>query len=246
MRMSEYLEKRKYENPKNATNGPFQFAHSSADAFSWLEENPKQLRAFHAWVHGQREDRPSWTSFYPVQERLTNDLKLEGDSSALVDVGGGTGQVLEEFNACVPNWKGRLVLEERPSVIDHARAVNVHQKIELRVHDFFQEQPVKGARAYYMRYILHDWGDESALTILGHLKDAMEPEYSRVLINEIVMADQGAAWQHTSLDLFMMALLTNYERTEQEWRDLIQRAGLKVGGIWSKGIGNESLIEVYL
>lgn len=61
-----------------------------------------------------------------------------------------------------------------------------------------------------------------------------------------VLADEGAAWQHVSLDLFMMALLSARERTEREWRQLIESVGLQIRRIYSKGEGNEGLIEVVL
>jgi hypothetical protein len=61
-----------------------------------------------------------------------------------------------------------------------------------------------------------------------------------------VIADQKAAWQHLSLDLFMMALVAAQERTESEWRNLIEGCGLKITNIYNKGEGNEGLIEVEL
>ena len=74
------------------------------------------------------------------------------------------------------------------------------------MHDFFTPQPVKGAKAYYMHSVLHEWTDDNAHRILTHLKEALKPGYSKFLINENVVADQGADWKITSLDLTMMAM----------------------------------------
>ena len=52
-----------------------------------------------------------------------------------------------------------------------------------------------GARAYYMHSVLHDWPDEVAATILGRVKDAMRPGYSRLLINENVIPPEHAQWE---------------------------------------------------
>jgi hypothetical protein len=49
-----------------------------------------------------------------------------------------------------------------------------------------------------------------------------------------------------SLDIFMMAQASAQERTESAWRALIDSCGLVVAGIFSKGEGNEGLIEVIL
>jgi hypothetical protein len=61
-----------------------------------------------------------------------------------------------------------------------------------------------------------------------------------------VVADENAAWQHVGLDLFMMGLAASQERTESEWHELIESCGMKIEGIYTKGEGNESLIEVVL
>ncbi|ETS84275.1 hypothetical protein PFICI_02300 [Pestalotiopsis fici W106-1] len=72
----------------------------------------------------------------------------------------------------------------------------------------------------------------------------MEPGYSKILINDCIVEDEGAAWQHVALDMFMMAQLAARERTEREWHALIESCGLKIVGIYNKGQGNEGLIEV--
>ena len=71
----------------------------------------------------------------------------------------------------------------------------------------------------------------------------MQPGYSKLLINENVVPDIGAAWSITSMDWLMMALGAVRERTETQWRDLLGQAGLTVTGIWMDEQGTESLIE---
>ncbi|KAI0838306.1 S-adenosyl-L-methionine-dependent methyltransferase [Hypoxylon sp. FL0890] len=244
--MPAYLKNTKYQNPEDALNGPFQYANKCGSAFVWLSERPEVFQAFHKYVHALRIHRPSWVDFYPVQEHLVEGLRTEGDASALIDVGGGTGQILQDFHASVPQYTGRLVLQETPEVIAAATSLGVGKdsRIELQVHDFFTPQPIKGARAYFMRSVLHDWPDEQCRKILGHLKDAMEPGYSKILISDCVISDENAAWQHVSMDIFMMAQVSSRERTESEWYALIESCGLKIAAIYNKGHGNEGLIEV--
>jgi hypothetical protein len=97
---------------------------------------------------------------------------------------------LQDFRASVPEYTGRLVLQELPEVIAAAKRMGVGEDggIELQVHDFFKPQPVRGARVYFMRSVLHDWADEQCRMILGQLKDAMEPGYSKILISDCVSA----------------------------------------------------------
>lgn len=127
---------------------------------------------------------------YPIKERLIDGLKMDGDSSVFVDIGGGTGQILEDFHTSVPEYAGRLVLQELPEVINAVIAsgskLAQDSRFELQTHDFFTRQPIRGARAYFMRSVLHDWQDDKCRAILNHLKDAMEPGYSRILISDCV------------------------------------------------------------
>ncbi len=81
------------------------------------------------------------------------------------------------------------------------------------------------------------------LKILSNIVPAMTPGYSKLLINENVVPDFGAAWPITSMDWLMMALGAVKERTEKQWRGLLQQAGLEVKGIWTYEQGTESLIE---
>lgn len=190
-KLPSYLRNTKFQNPDNAIQGPFQFGHGwTGHAFGWLTEHPEVFQAFHGYVYALRKHRPAWSEMYPVKERLIDELKMDGDSSVFVDIGGGTGQILEDFHTSVPDYAGRLVLQELPEVINAVVAsgskLAQDSRFELQTHDFFTRQPIRGARAYFMRSVLHDWQDDKCRAILNHLKDAMEPGYSRILISDCV------------------------------------------------------------
>ena len=51
--------------------------------------------------------------------------------------------------------------------------------------DFFTSVPA-GADAYILSHIIHDWDEDQCLTILGHVRKAMNPA-SRLLIVEMVL-----------------------------------------------------------
>ena len=84
-----------------------------------------------------------------------------------------------------------------------------------------------GARFYYMRNVLHNHPDDRCHTILQHTVGAMDRD-SIVLIDEMVLPDVGAHWEATQLDIWMMASLNAMERTEKQWRVLLESVGLKV------------------
>ncbi|PHH92320.1 hypothetical protein CDD83_7909 [Cordyceps sp. RAO-2017] len=163
----------------------------------------------------------------------------------LVDVGGGYGHDLEEFHGKYPDAPGRLVLQDLARVLD-----KVHRRsaaIQYMEYDFLTEQPVWGARAYYLHQILHDYPDERCADIVERVKGAMKPGYSKLLINEHIIPDVGASWEATYLDIYMMTLFSARERTENEWRNLLEkRCGMKILAFWNPGSGVEGIIECEL
>jgi hypothetical protein len=83
--------------------------------------------------------------FYPVEENLVKGAKMTEDSTFLVDIGGGKGHDLQELRRKHPNLPGKLVLQDVKGVIEEASASGLEKKIVPMEHDFFTEQPIKGA-----------------------------------------------------------------------------------------------------
>ena len=103
-----------------------------------------------------------------------------------------------------------------------------------------------GARAYYMHSILHDWADDDCLKILGNLVTVMKPSYSKLLIQEFVVPDQGAIWPMTSLDIQLMIALSAFQRTKAQFETLLNSVGLKITNIYKHPIGQDSVVEAEL
>ena len=259
-----HLSKTQYKNPDNPVDGSFQLGHGTKDHFfAWTSERPERLTQFQHHMSGYRTGRPSWMDidFYPVEENLVKGAKTEEDSVFLVDVGGGKGHDLEELNRKHPKVPGKLVLQDVEEVIAEAQAANLDKKIVPKVHDFFTKQDLVGmypkmkdihrltslgARAYYMHSCLHDWPDPKAHEILTNLKPGLTRGYSKLLINENVIPDEGAHWLSTALDMIMMTNFSSSERTAQHWQELLEGAGFKIVKIWTYEPGVESLIEAEL
>ena len=74
----------------------------------------------------------------------------------------------------------------------------------------------------------------------------MKPGYSKLLLNELVVPDTGAGIVLTELDLTMMCAHGAEERSEGQWRDMLDQAGLKVVKIWTSAQETESIIEAEL
>ncbi|KAF2458074.1 S-adenosyl-L-methionine-dependent methyltransferase [Lineolata rhizophorae] len=231
-RLPAYVASTGYKNPSDPMDGPFQFAiGEKKHGWQYARERPQLMAALQNHMAGLRDARPRWTDpgFYPFAERLEEGIKLDGDAGAVVDVGGGMGHDLEAVMAARPRFPGKLVLQELPQVVARCKD---NGKFEAMEHDFYKPQPVKGARAYLLHSILHGCSDEQCKVVLSHLRDAMEPGYSRLLVDELVVPEMAASWKVTSMDLYVMALSSNGERTEAQYRQLLETAGLEVTGIF--------------
>ena len=72
----------------------------------------------------------------------------------------------------------------------------------------------------------------------------MKPGYSKIILNELVLPDKGMSLTAAQLDITMMAALAATERTERQWRELIDPVGLRIEKIWTKVVEEESIIEL--
>ena len=73
----------------------------------------------------------------------------------------------------------------------------------------------------------------------------MEPGYSKLLINDWIIPDEGAALYPSLLDINMMGLFSSMERTESQWKELLASEGFEIVKMWSIP-GNEGCIEAEL
>ena len=85
--------------------------------------------------------------------------------------------------------------------------------IEAMKHDFFKPQPVRNAKAYYLRTVLHDWPDKQAREILSNIRGTMS-KHSILLINENALPDDNVPLYPAELDISMLVLFSSLERTK--------------------------------
>ncbi|RDW63706.1 hypothetical protein BP6252_11251 [Coleophoma cylindrospora] len=246
--LPKFLLDTKYRNCTDPMKSAFQAGHDTTlSAFEWFSTTPGQLELLTTHMAGYNRTLTRWMDkgCYPVEKNLGIGLSKEEEAVLLVDVGGGSGHDILDFHKQYSGISGRLILQDRPDVI--ASTKDFPDRIEKMPYDFFTEQPIKGARAYYLHFILHDWPDSTCLDILKNLKPALKKGYSKILINEYVVPAQNAHYSVTGLDIMMMSLFASMERTEEAWRKLIEEeAGLKIVAIWTYERGTDSLIEVEL
>ena len=96
----------------------------------------------------------------------------------VVDVGGATGNMLAAILRRTRRPRG--VLFDMPHVVRDAPALlkarGVEERVTIEAGDFFETVPA-GGDAYVLSHIIHDWNEEQCLTILGHCRKAMKPDW---------------------------------------------------------------------
>ena len=78
-----------------------------------------------------------------------------------------------------------------------------------------------------MRMILHDYPDDKAVALLKLTAEAMTAA-SVLIIDELVIPNKGAHGHATQFDLTMLSSLSSIERTEKQWKSLLDAAGFKI------------------
>ena len=104
-------------------------------------------------------------------------------------------------------------------------------------HGIFQSVP-SGGDAYMMKHIIHDWDDERSIQILKNCRSAMTDD-GRVVIIETVIQPGNEPGFFKLLDVAMLTI-SGRERTEEQFRSLYERAGLRLIRI----IPTESTVSV--
>ena len=149
----------------------------------------------------------------------------------IVDVGGGDGSLIEGILKTNPAVLG--VVFDLPHAIKHAQqrleAAGLTNRCQAITGDFFESVP-DGGEAYVLKWIIHDWDDEKAVTILRNCRRAM-PQQAKLLLIEAVIPPGNTPSFHKFMDLNMLVMTGGCERTEAEYQALLEAAGFRLTGI---------------
>ena len=153
----------------------------------------------------------------------------------IVDVGGGYGALLPPILKANPEMRGTVVDLSlcRDGALRLFEKAGIADRCEFRAADIFEAVP-PGADAYIIKSVIHDWDDEKSVAILRNCRAAMR-EGSRLLIVEVIVPDRPGTspLDHmiAGTDLNMLVVTGGRERTESEYRALVDAAGLTVARI---------------
>lgn len=185
--------------------------------FDYLETNPGYAKTFN--------DAMTGVSMLAIQTAVPEyDFT---DRQLIIDVGGGHGALLAAVMQSAPQARG--VLFDLPSVVEGAASVlepaGVAARCRVTGGSFFESVP-EGGDAYLLKAIIHDWADETALSILSHVREAMASD-GKLLLFELVLPEGARPHLGLLLDLEMLIHVGGRERTASEYAELLSRAGFR-------------------
>ncbi|AFL89526.1 hydroxyneurosporene-O-methyltransferase [Terriglobus roseus DSM 18391] len=149
----------------------------------------------------------------------------------MVDVGGGHGAILRTILKSYPAMQG--IVAEMPTVVSDTRLAIASDELSDRCQavecNFFASVPA-GGDAYFMKHIIHDWEDSSAIRILSNIRQVI-PSNGRLILAECVVEEGATPHPGKLLDIEMMVFVGGKERTEEEFRDLLAAGGFRLNHI---------------
>jgi ubiquinone/menaquinone biosynthesis C-methylase UbiE len=191
--------------------------------FDYMNQNPEAGKIFDDAMTG-------------VSLQLSEAVAAAYDFSqikSIVDVGGGNGILLAKILKANPHLRGTLF--DLPNVIERAKRQKYLETAELNgryqyaAGNFF-ELSTKGADAYILKNVIHNWDDDHATVILKNCREAI-PENGKLLLVEYVIPSGNDPYFGKILDIEMLVMATGRERTKQEFEELYQAAGFKLSRI---------------
>lgn len=199
----------------------FRQAFEGMSFWEYLNNNPEIGQLF-------SQNMASFSSTY--ENAIVSGCNLL-DIQTVADVGGAYGTLLIAILKANPHLRG--VLFEQPAVIEdaqkHISGSEVADRCTLEAGSFFESVPA-GVDAYFMRYILHDWNDESCLQILKNCRK-FSPNAKVLIVEHVIHPTHNSRFTLVH-DLWMLTLFDHAkERTELEIRALLEAAGYRLNKV---------------
>jgi O-methyltransferase domain/Dimerisation domain len=147
----------------------------------------------------------------------------------VVDVGGGHGFFLATILKSYPTLRG--VLFDLPNVVAGAgqnlKTFGLEDRCEVIGGSFFDALPT-GGDVYMLRQIIHDWDDDRALAILRNCRAAMTGTEKLLIVERGIAPHYRDAMRVLHIDLEMLVNVGGMERTDAEYRSLLENAGFRL------------------
>ena len=159
--------------------------------------------------------------------------------SHLLDVGGGSGELIGAVATRYGHISGTVFDLPRceEAATAHLARLGVSDRASFVAGDFFGSVPA-AADSIILKSIIHDWNDARSCTILQNCRRAIPQAGTLLLVERLMPAVLGRDDEHKShalSDLNMLRGPGGMERTEAQYRDLLDRTGFRITSIAPAG-----------
>ena len=145
-----------------------------------------------------------------------------------VDVGGGQGGLLVDLLRTNPTMRG--ILFDTAAVAQAVTQAGLPERCEVVAGNFFESVP-GGGDVYLLSHVIHNWDDDAANSILRNCRDAMNTDGTLLIVEMIMPDESGPSFANYPLamtDLQMFVMTSGRERTEAEFRALLNATGFEL------------------
>jgi hypothetical protein len=143
-----------------------------------------------------------------------------------LDLGGANGEVIRALMRANPGMRGGVF--DLPHVVADAEAAaksdGLGERFDTVSGDFFENVPP--ADLYILKYILHDWDDDSCVRILRNCRASIQPG-GRVVVIDHLVPEIGVPAFAPLMDMNMLDMTGGKEREIAEFDDLLGASGLQ-------------------
>jgi ubiquinone/menaquinone biosynthesis C-methylase UbiE len=156
-----------------------------------------------------------------------------------MDVGGGSGELIAAVAKEYPRLRATVFDLPRcaETANERLQRAGVSDRTSFLAGDFFKTVPAV-ADAIILKSVIHDWDDARSGTILQNCRRAL-PGNGTLLVVERIMPDAPTVTDedkaHAMSDLNMLRGPGGLERTEKEYRHLLNENGFRPESIYPAG-----------
>ena len=197
----------KWRGSEEPTQTVFTLSDPSGEAyFDIIKHDAKRAQRLADIMQFLQSSPPLSLSF------LVKDLEweTEGSPEIMVDIGGSHGSISIELLRKFPNLRS-IVQDLQDTITTALVPEDLTDRLDFKIHNFFEEQPVKNADLYFLRSILHDWSEKYAIKILKNLVPALK-KGAKVIVNEVCLPEPNILSYHEQLIRYTFARHIYYSK----------------------------------
>ncbi|KAK3938000.1 S-adenosyl-L-methionine-dependent methyltransferase [Diplogelasinospora grovesii] len=243
-----YFDTYGWKEPIGPTHVPSSFLEGKPELayFDLVSQDPARMENFMCAMSVANRGRVVTTGVYPM-DFVLGAAEREPDRKIWVDVGGGSGNTVKQFLLKNPRLKGsQCVVQDLPDVCEAAQqqADKTLRGVTWVPINFHKQAPIEGAMIYYIRHIARDYSDPVLTKILRNIRSAMTRPDSKVLISEQLSSTPPNVY--AAFRDYSMMSIGGKERNLEQFRVVVEDAGLKVSGVFKDKQTPQAVIECSL